>query len=103
VLLTKVQYQAEIDALTERQEASWRDGLRKYVQMAACGLGICVEIDALDRLAREAKTPEEHDRNARKASAARAERQLNWDMVAREIEQIEIAKKVLEKQRDGLL
>jgi hypothetical protein len=101
--VTRDQYLAEIEELTKQQETIWTGGLAKFVAMRSCELGLCGQIDTLDRLAREATTLSAKGEAEQKAAAERATRQVNWLMVAREIEQIEIAKSVLRKRADGVL
>ena len=97
----RLAYEAEIKALTARQEALWQEALPKFLAMRGCGLGLCGNVETLDLIARTDEDPEKREKARRRLDREHGERELAWNRYAREIEQMEIAKAVLRQRRDG--
>ena len=99
----RLAYEVEIKELTKRQEAVWQEALPKFLAMRACSLGLCVQIETLDLIARTHEEAEKRESARRRLDRESGEREQAWNRFAREIEQMEIAKAVLGERRVGRL
>ena len=99
----RLAYEAEIEELTARQEALWQEALPKFLAMRGCSLGLCGNVETLDLIARTDEDPKKREEARRRLDKEHSERELAWNRFAREIEQMEIAKAVLEDRRDRRL
>ena len=96
--MTRDEAKAEIERLREHQEAIWREGLRKYLDMRSCDLGLCGKIDALVYSANTTPDPKRREKLEAEIKHLRDCRREAWNLVDREITQIEIAIAVLRRQ-----
>ena len=98
--MTRDEAKAEIERLREHQETVWREGLRKYLDMRSCDLGLCGEIEARVDAANTCQDPKKRGEMEGEIKHLRECRQETWRRVDKEVTQIEIAIDVL-RRRSG--
>jgi len=96
-------YEAEIEALDDRQRGLWLEARRAYMDMRGCSLGLCGQLDAIEEIAQTNPDADKRKEAADRARAMRAERKQAWDNRENLIAQIEVAKDVLRRRADGRL
>jgi len=97
------EYDAMIEELRADQDAVWGPAKKKWLRFRSCQLGLCEVLDSAEYAARTAEEGPERDKKVQYVARLRAQNEQPWTLAARDIEQIEMAIKRLEKKRDGLL
>ncbi len=101
--MDKDQYQGEIEALQALQARIWIEGLNKYLESKRCKLGLCGKMNDLDLLAKTAVKVEDREEARRCLDGELGKRDMAWNRVAQQIEQIEITIAKLRERADGRL
>ncbi len=96
-------YQAEIETFQQRQVDIWAAGLEKYLESKRCKLGLCGKMNDLDLLAKTAAKTEDREDARRLLDSELGKRDMAWNRVAQQIEQIEITIAKLRERADGRL
>ena len=96
--MTRDEAAAEIERLREHQRGVWSEGFQKYLDARSCDLGLCGKIDALVYSANTCQDPKQREKLEAEIKHLRDCRREAWNLVDREITQIEIAIAVLRRQ-----